>query len=91
MRTDITLTAWLKRVENIMKKNRGAATYKGANDAAVLAMDIGYAFNDFPKSQWDRGLKASWNVALAMYGKEVPINQTNWEHYIKKSWIGKKP
>ena len=90
MRSDITLTAWLKKVETTMKKNRSATGYKGADGAAVLAMDIGYAFNDFPKTQWQRGLKASWGVALAMYGKEVPINQSSWEHYIRKNWLGRK-
>lgn len=90
MRTDITLLDWLKKVGATVKKNHGISGYKGADGAAVFAMDIGYAFNDFPKSQWNKGLKASWIVAKLVYGKEVPINQSSWEHYIKKSWMGGK-
>ena len=82
LRTDITLNQQIAKIVKLMKKDKG---YKGAEGAATLAIDVGFVFHDFSKNQWEEGIKASWKIALARYGKTPPINQSNWEYHIRKS------
>ena len=91
MRTDITLDQWLTRIAKTFSAQKGNkyASYKGAEGAAKLAGDVGYAFLDFPKNQWDDGLKTSWKVARARYGTKPPLTRSNWEFHIRRHLLRK--
>jgi hypothetical protein len=84
-RTDITLVQWINNIaKKVPESPRSYIGYKGIDGAYKLADDIGYAFLNFPKKQWNEGLETSWKIAKAVYGKKIPIHRSNWNAAIER-------
>jgi hypothetical protein len=83
-KTPKTALQYVRKVADVISKSGVYGTmYRGKEGAKRFAREMGYGFNDFPRSQHAGAITASYNeICVPMYGKGT-ISKKEWVDEIK--------